>query len=309
MNNADLNVVTGAFGYTGKYIARKLLANGHKVRTLTGHPERTSPFGNQVKAYPLYFDDPDTLTLNLRGASTLYNTYWIRFPRGPITFDTAVENTKTLINAAAQAGVQRIVHISITNPSASSPLGYFKGKALVEEAIMASGLAYSIIRPTLIFGAEDVLINNIAWFLRKFPIFLVPGDGNYSVQPVHVKDVAELAVGAAERGENTGKNTIQDCIGPEVYTYEQLIRLIAASVGSKAKVTHLPPALALFFSRMAGYAVRDVVLTKAEIDGLMAGLLVSDGPPNGQARFSRWLEENGETLGRSYASEMNRHYR
>ncbi|MCH8297693.1 MAG: NAD(P)H-binding protein [Chloroflexi bacterium] len=305
MNNADLNVVTGAFGYTGKYIARKLLSNGHEVRTLTGHPGRANPFGDQVKAYPLDFDDPDALAQNLGGATTLYNTYWIRFPRGAVTFETAVANTKTLVNAAIQAGVQRIVHISITNPSPDSPLAYFKGKALVEDAIIGSGLAYNIIRPTLIFGAEDVLINNIAWFLRRFPFFPVPGKGDYPVQPVHVEDVAEMAVGVAERGENT----IQDCVGPETYTYKQLIRLIAGKVGSKAKIVHLPPGLALFLSRVAGYLVRDVVLTRAEIDGLMAGLLVSGDPPNGRLSLGRWLEENGDTLGRRYASEMDRHYR
>ena len=310
MKDSDLNVVTGAFGYTGRYIARKLLSDGRAVRTITGHPGRDNPFGDQVKAYPLDFGDPDALAQSLSGATTLYNTYWIRFPRGPLTYEAAVDNTKTLVNAAKQAGVQRFVHISITNPSPDSLLGYFRGKALVEEAIIGSGLAYNIIRPTLIFGAEDVLINNIAWFLRKFPIFAVPGSGDYRVQPVHVEDVANMAVSAAGRGGNN----IQDCVGPETFTYEQLIRLIAESVGSKAKITHLPPNLVLFLSRMAGYLVRDVVLTRAEIDGLMAGLLVSnhiDGEQRdtGQRSLRRWLEENGGTLGRSYASEMDRHYR
>ena len=198
MNDPHMNVVTGAFGYTGRYIARKLLSDGRKVRTITGHPDRENPFGDQVKAYPLDFSNPSALAETLSGATTLYNTYWVRFPRGGATFDTAVENIKTLVKAAKQAGVQRIVHISITNPSADSTLGYFRGKALVEEAIIGSGLAYSIIRPTLIFGAEDVLINNIAWFLRKFPFFAVPGDGEYLVQPVHVEDVAEAAVNSAE---------------------------------------------------------------------------------------------------------------
>ena len=305
MDITDLNVVTGAFGYTGRYITRKLLSEGQNVRTITGHPDRQNPFGDRVKAYPLDFSNSKELAENLSGATTLYNTYWVRFPRRGVTFDTAVENTKTLVNAAKQAGVQRIVHISITNPSADSPLGYFRGKALVEEAIISSGLAYSIIRPTLVFGAEDVLINNIAWFLRRFPFLAVPGDGEYPVQPVHVEDVAALAVASAASGENT----IQDCVGPETYTYDRLIRLIAESIGARTKIAHLPPGLALFLSRLAGYLVRDVVLTRDEIDGLMAGLLVSDGPPNGQTSFSRWLVENGETLGRKYVSEMDRHYR
>ena len=305
MNDAGMNIVTGAFGYTGGYITQKLLSDGRRVRTITGHPNRENPFGDRVKAYPLDFSNPSALAETLSGATTLYNTYWVRFPRGGATFDTAVENTKTLVNAAIRAGVQRIVHISITNPSADSALGYFKGKALVEEAITGSGPAYSIIRPTLVFGAEDVLINNIAWFLRKFPIFAVPGNGEYLVQPVHVEDVAEVAVNSAESSENI----IQDCVGPETYTYGQLIRLIAVGIGVKTKIAHLPPGLTLFFSWLAGYLVRDVVLTRAEIDGLMAGLLVSNGPPNGRTSFSQWLEENGNALGRRYISEMDRHYR
>ena len=305
MHNPDLNVVTGAFSYTGKYIAAKLLGMDKEVRTLTGHPGRATPFGDRVKAFPLRFDAPEELANSLQGATTLFNTYWIRFPHETVNFDAALENTKVLIRAAQQAGVQRIVHISITNAASDSPLAYFKGKALAEEAVSGSGLNYTIIRPTLIFGAEDILINNIAWFLRRFPAFPVPGSGAYPVQPVHVEDVSEAAVDAAGECENE----IQDCVGPEVYSYEQLIRLIAESVGSKAKILHIQPGLALLLSRLAGYLVKDVVLTKAEIDGLMAGLLVSHRPPTGQVRLSEWLKENWDRLGTRYASELTRHFR
>ena len=304
MPEAGLNAVTGAFSYTGKYIASKLLSVGKEVRTLTGHPGRTNPFGDRVEAFPLRFDAPDELAGSLRGASTLFNTYWIRFPRGAATFDLALENTKALIRAAQQAGVQQIVHISIANASPVSPLAYFKNKGLAEAAVSGSGLAYTIIRPTLIFGAEDVLINNIAWFLRRFPVFPVPGTGCYPVQPVHVEDVSEAAVDAAVRCENK----ILDCVGPEVYSYKQLVRLIAESVGSKASVLSLPPGLTLFLSRLAGYMVRDVVLTKDETDGLMAGLLVSHNPPVGQVSLSGWLKENRDRLGTRYASELDRHF-
>ena len=304
MHDSDLNVVTGAFSYTGKYIAAKLLSMGKEVRTLTGHPGRASPFGDRVKAFPLRFDAPDELANSLQGATTLFNTYWIRFPHGAVTFGAAVENTKVMIRAAQQAGLQQIVHISITNASPDSPLAYFKGKALAEEAVSSSGLDYTIIRPTLIFGAEDILINNIAWFLRRFPAFPVPGTGGYPVQPVHVEDVSDAAVGAAGNRENK----VLDCVGPEVYSYEQLIRLIAESVGSNAKILHIRPGFALLLSRMAGYMVRDVVLTRAEVDGLMAGLLVSHSPPTGQVRLSEWLIDNGDRLGTRYASELVRHF-
>ena len=264
-----------------------------------------SPFGGRVSAFPLRFDAPDELAASLRGAATLYNTYWIRFPRGKVNFDVAVENTKILIQAAQQARVRQIVHVSITNASTDSPFPYFKGKALAEEAVAESGLGYSIIRPTLVFGAEDILLNNIAWFLRKFPLFPVPGKGDYKVQPVYVEDLAQAAVGAGQECSNT----VLDCVGPEVYAYEQLIRLVAQAVGVKAKIIGVSPRLTQVFARVAGYLVRDVVLTRSEIDGLMAGLLVSDSPPTGRVSLKGWLQEHGKVLGAKYASELRRHYR
>jgi uncharacterized protein YbjT (DUF2867 family) len=305
MEAPELNVVTGAFGYTGKYIARRLLSMGKTVRTLSGHPKRENPFGEQVSASPFNFDNPSELTTSLRGATTLYNTYWVRFSHGQATFDKAVENTKTLIKAAAEAGIGRIVHVSVTNASEESPLPYFRGKGLVEKAIIQSGLSYAIIRPTLIFGAEDILINNIAWLLRRFPVFGVPGSGDYRVQPVFVEDVAEIAVRAAHYDENS----IVDAVGPEVYTFDELVRLIAAKIGSRARIIHLRPGMALFLSRLIGCLLRDVVLTRDEAEGLMSNLLVSEGPPTGQARLGDWLAQNVDSVGARYASELNRHYR
>ena len=300
----ELNVVTGAFGYTGKYITRKLLSIGKKVKTLTGHPNRPNPFGNQISVAPFHFDNPAELTRALRGATTLYNTYWVRFPYGQVTYDTAVANTKILINAAKKAGIRRIVHISITNASEESPFPYFRGKGILEKAVIHSGLSYAIIRPTVIFGHEDILINNIAWFLTKFPVFAIPGDGDYRLQPVFVEDVAEIAVNAGQLNDNM----IVDAVGPEIFRYEELIRLIADRVQSKARIIHLKPGLALFLSKFIGYMVKDVVLTRDEVEGLMENLLVSKNPPTGKTRLSEWLTQNA-SIGTSYASELARHYR
>lgn len=305
MTSPELSVVTGAFGYTGKYITERLLSMGKRVRTLTGHVNRQNPFGDQVSVFPFSFDKPEELAQSLRGATTIYNTYWVRFSHGQATFDSAIENTRTLIKAAEEAGVGRIVHISITNASEDSSLPYFRGKGLLEKAIVHSRLSHAIIRPTVIFGAEDILINNIAWLLRRFPVFAVPGRGDYRVQPVFVEDVAEMAV----RGGYEAESTIMDAVGPETYTFDELVRLIARKVRSRAKIIHLQAGPALFFSRLIGYVVRDVVLTRDEVDGLMANLLVSGGPPTGETRLSDWLEQNADSLGTSYASELNRHYR
>lgn len=305
MEAPELNVVTGAFGYTGKYITWRLLSVGKGVRTLTGHPNRENPFGEQVSVSPFSFDNPSELVKALQGATTLYNTYWVRFSHGQVTFDKAVENTKTLIKAAEEAGVQRIVHVSVTNASEESPLPYFRGKGLVEKAIIHSRLSYAIIRPTLVFGAEDILINNIAWLLRRVPVFAIPGSGDYRVQPVFVEDVAEIAVSTAHHHENV----VVDAVGPEVYTFDELVRLIADKIRRGAKIVHLSRGLALLLSRMIGYLLRDVLLTRDEVEGLMSNLLVSESPPTGQTRLSDWLAQNADSVGARYASELNRHYR
>lgn len=305
MESPRLNVVTGAFGYTGKHITERLLSMGERVTTLTGHPRRHDPFGGQVSVAPLDFDNRWELVESLRGATTLYNTYWIRFPRGQTTFEGAVANTRILISAAREAGVQKIVHISITGAWEDSPLPYFSGKSAMETAVMESGLSYGIIRPTVIFGHGDILINNIAWFLRRFPVFAVFGSGDYRVQPVAVEDVAEAAVDAGHSSDNT----VKDAVGIEVYTFDELIRLIADKVHSRARIVHMRPGLALFLCRLAGFLVNDVVLTREEVEGLMSNLLVSTEPATGKTRVSDWLSENAGSVGTKYASELERHFR
>lgn len=299
------NVVTGGFGYIGKYITRRLLAEGKNVKTLTNHPECPDCFNKQVCVAPLNFDDFDSLAHFLVGARVLFNTYWVRFEHGGKTFAQAVANTKKLIRAAEHAGVRRIVHVSIANPSLDSPLPYYRGKAEVEEAIRGSRLTYAILRPTVVFGLEDILINNIAWMLRRFPFFAIPGDGDYGVQPVFVGDLASLAVAAGERNDCE----ILDAVGPEIFTFNELVKKIAAGIGRRAHVVHVSSALSLLFTRLMGFAVRDVILTREEIDGLLASLLVSCEKPTCVTRFSDWLRENAPGLGKSYASELQRHYR
>ena len=299
------SVVTGAFGYTGRHIARRLLAKGERVKSLTGHPDRPDPFDGLVAAAPLNFDRPADLAADMEGAATLYNTYWIRFERGALTFDRAVENCRTLFRAAEAAGVARIVHVSIANASSSSRLPYFRGKGLVEEALAAGGSSYAILRPTVVFGPEDILLNNIVWALRRFPAFPIFGSGEYRVQPVHVEDMARLSVEAGAGGDNA---TV-DAAGPESYTFEELVRLLGEAAGARARLLHVGPGTGLLLTRATGLAVRDVVLTRDEIRGLMDGLLVSDQPPMGQTRLSEWARRNAPAMGRSFASELARHYR
>ena len=298
----QLHVVTGAFGYSGSYIARRLLDAGCRVRTLTNSLHRQHPLQGCIEAVPFNFDDEPRLVASLEGASVLYNTYWVRFNHPRFKYADAVKNTLALFRAALKAHVPRVVHVSIANPSENSPFEYFRGKAQLERALRESGLSYAVLRPAVLFGDEDILINNIAWVLRRFPVFGVFGDGSYRLQPIYVDDFAHLAV---EQGRSSD-NAVVDAIGPETFTYRELVRTIGRIIGKPRPVVSVPP----WFGHAVGWAVGklvgDVTITRDEIAGLMADLLYTDSPPAGSTRLTDWAEQHANTLGRRYASELQR---
>jgi nucleoside-diphosphate-sugar epimerase len=303
--DTGLDLVTGAFSYSGSRIAERLLDSGRGVRTLTFHPDRPHPLQGRVDTMSYRFDNPVALAKSLDGVTTLYNTYWVRFDHGRATFDNAIANSRALFCAAKRAGVARVVHVSIANPSLESTLPYYRGKALVELALAEVGVPYSIVRPTLVFGGDrDVLVNNIAWILRRMPVFALPGSGSYPVQPVHVDDLARIC----EQSTHIGGDTIMDAAGPQMMTFEELVRAIRRAVRARSPILHLPPIAMSAASRALGLLVHDVVLTSQEVGGLTAGLLVSDAPPLGQIAFSDWLAENSSSIGSVYANELQRHF-
>jgi NADH dehydrogenase len=298
----ELHVVTGAFGYSGKYIATRLLAAGHRVRTLTNSVNRANPFGEKVEVRPFNFECPEDLIESLRGAEVLYNTYWVRFNYTFFKHASAVRNTLILFEAARKAGVKRIVHVSITNPSEDSPLEYFNGKARLENTLIYSGLSYAILRPTVLFGKEDILINNVAWTLRHLPVFGLFGDGSYRLQPVYVDDFAALAV---EQGKQR-ENVIIDAIGPETFTYRDMVRTIGEIIGFNRPVLSMPPILAYATGAAMGRLMGDMMITWPEVKGLMADLLYTDSKPAGATRLTDWARQHKDTLGKHYASELAR---
>ena len=302
MTEPSLHAVTGAFGYSGKYIARRLLAAGRRVITLTNSTDRANEFGGQIRAFLFYFDRPDELAASLAGVEVLYNTYWVRFNHKLFRHADAVRNTLILFDAAQRAGVRRIVHVSITNPAEDSPLEYFRGKARLERALIESGLSYAILRPTVLFGAEDILINNIAWLLRRLPVFGVFGDGSYRLQPIYVDDLAALAV---EQGAGA-ENVILNAIGPETFTYRELVEAIGRLIGAPRPVIGVPPGVGYWVGRLVGSLMGDVTITREEIAGLMANLLYVDAPPAGTTKLTAWIAAHADTVGRRYASELAR---
>ncbi len=300
----QLDVVTGAFSYSGAAIARELLGRGHQVRTLTGHPERALP-GTAVDIRPLDFSDEAHLVRSLSGAHTLYNTYWVRFSHGAVNHALAVANSRTLFAAAAEAGVQRIVHISITNPDTASPDSYFRGKAQVELALAASGVPHAIARPAVLFGGNGVLVNNIAWLLRRLPVFAIGGRGDYRLRPVHVDDLARLCADLGARADSA----VVDAVGPQSLPFRQLVEEIRDAVGSRCVLVPVPGALIPALAAMLNLILRDTLLTAAEYASMAVGRADSAGPATGQIRFTDWVHEHGDQLGRSYANELDLHFR
>jgi nucleoside-diphosphate-sugar epimerase len=302
-SDGAVDLVTGAFSYSGRFVAARLLERGRGVRTLTNHPKPDDPLAPQIPTYPLNFLNQAGMVAALMGTDTLYNTYWVRAPHGSLTHDVAVENTKRLIAAARRAGVRRIVQTSIANPTASTT-SYYRGKAALEEAVLSSGLSYAIVRPTLLFGEGDVLINNIAWLLRHLPVFGIPGNGRYRLQPMHVKDHAGLLVAV---GSETA-NLVVDSAGPEIFTFDELVHLLRRTMHLGTLLVHLPPVLAMAGATLAGRLVGDMLLTRDELEDLMHDVLVSHEPPRGTTRLTDWLRLHRHDVGRHYASEMERHY-
>jgi uncharacterized protein YbjT (DUF2867 family) len=302
MSAAEFDVVTGAFGYSGKYITRRLLELGHNVRTLTNSFQRPNPFGSQVEAFSYNFDNPDKLTDSLRGARVLYNTYWVRFDYTNFSHAAAIENSLRLFTAAKLAGVRRVVHISITNPSETSSLPYFSGKARLERGLIETGLSCVILRPAVLFGKEDILINNIAWTLRHLPVFGVFGDGRYRLQAIYVDDLAKLAV---EQGQEQ-TNRIIDAIGPETFTYRELVRTIGTIIGKNRPIIPVSPEIGYWSGWLIGKLMGDVLITHDEIAGLMQNLLYTSSAPAGETPLTVWAKEHASTLGLHYASELRR---
>jgi len=305
LHAVQIQAVTGAFGFSGRYIARRLLDAGHQVITLTNSLYRPDPFGETIPAYPLCFDRSERLENFLANVSVLYNTYFVRFNyRGKVSFTyaDAVRNSGVLFRAAKRAGVQRVVHISITNASEHSDLEYFRSKARIELLLMDSGLSYSILRPAVLFGDEGILINNIAWLLRRFPVFGVFGDGSYRLRPIYVDDLARLAV---EKGKET-ENSVMDAVGPEIFTYRELVETIGRAIGKPRPIISIPPLIGFLASRVIGGVLHDRLVTRDEIEGLMADLLYVDSPPFGNTALSEWAVKNASWLGTGYFSEIAR---
>jgi uncharacterized protein YbjT (DUF2867 family) len=298
-----LHVVTGAFGYTGRWIAHHLLERGAEVRTLTNSIGRDDPFGGKVEVHRYDFNDRKRLVESLKGVSVLYNTYWVRYTvlGEGFAHALAIKNSKKLFLAAKEAGVGKIVHVSVANPHKAPDWAYFRGKVIVEEFLKKTGVPYSIVRPTLLYGhRQDVLVNNIAWLLRHLPFFGMFGDGKYPVQPIYADDVANICIGQGQLSEDM----VVDAAGPDTFEYREFLQILSEGMGCRNILIPIPDWLTLMVGQFIGLLLQDIVITEAEIRGLRQGLAASSEEPLGTTSFRDWAKENGENLGRHYRNDI-----
>jgi uncharacterized protein YbjT (DUF2867 family) len=294
-------VVTGAFSNAGMAVAAELIRRGWFVRTLTNH---SPPTGSSIRATPLRFE-PDLLRAALNGADAFVNTYWIRFPYGGVTFETAVRNSRVLIEAARAAGVQRFVQVSVSNADENSALGYYKHKAVVDREVRESGLSYAIVHPTLIVGPKDVLTNNMAWFLRRVLVFAVPSGSGYRIQPILLPDVGRIIADAVE-----GTTSVDvEAAGREVVAFREYLRRLTRNMGLHRLFVSLPPPAIVAAMGPIGRMLGDTVLTPEEMRGLQQDRLVSRGTPLGTTSVFDWLASNASRFGHTYMNDTRRRFR
>mmetsp|Transcript_65137 Transcript_65137/g.136455 ORF Transcript_65137/g.136455 Transcript_65137/m.136455 type:complete len:328 (+) Transcript_65137:421-1404(+) len=321
--------ITGGLSYTGRYLAKLLLDEGHSVVSLSRRrvPIAPAPLTDadlrKVAVKPLDFSDDKELRASLDGCDALVCTYFIRFAMDGDSHAAAAERVGKLFRIARQVGVKRVVFTSHTHASEDSPYPYLANKAKACRMLRETGLpSYAIARPCGVFGdtaGESILMNNAAWVLRRVPLVLLPGDGSARFQPIHVRDFAELLRDLAGLGPNGAGSDAQerDACGPDAPTSRELFSHIATSVGSPAFVgaggSLLSTKLVTTLSKPIDWYTGDVLLDQDDLDFLNNGLTVADDPTDPAIKKRRslmdWISSVGPSLGNEYVSSVARYYK
>ena len=311
--NEDVAAVTGAWSFSGRHVAHRLLANGWTLRSISNrspHPD-DDPYHGQVRRIE-YTHDIDRLATELRTCRVLVSNLWTRHDKPPIGHKgpwlshlQAVDQSAVLIMAAAQAGVERLVWTSITNPGQDPDLSYFAGKAVVEQLVRRSGLSYAILRPACFFGGGGILIDNVAWAAQRLPFVPIPDGPPYRIRPIHVEDYADLVVEATASSDDY---TI-DAVGPDRPEFGELIREVAEAAGSHAKALRLPIKACRLSYAVAGRILGETVLSDDELTGLSRNRLDSKAESTGSTSLLDWIRTTDEKLGRRFRREPHRPWR
>ena len=241
--------VFGASGFVGRHVVQRLAAAGWRVRAAVRDPESAAflrPMGDPGQVVPFRGDlnDPASVRAAVAGADVVVNLVGILYERGRQTFQNIhVAGAAAVAKAAAEAGAKTLVHVSALGASASSPSRYARSKAAGEEAVRAAFPAAVILRPSVIFGAEDDFFNRFARLASFSPVLPVIGRrGGTLMQPVFVGDVADAVLAAVRSPTAAGRT--YSLGGPATYRFADILRLVLAATGFRDLLVPLPLSLA-----------------------------------------------------------------
>jgi NADH dehydrogenase len=266
-----LVAMTGATGFVGRHVAALLARRGHTVRALVRRAARAGAVAGVVaERVPGDLGDADALAALVRGADAVVHLVGIIVEAGGATFQAVhVEGTARLLAAARAAGVPRFVHMSAVgarDEPAATP--YHRTKWHAEELVRRSGLAYAILRPSLISGPESAPIRLLARLHRWSPVVPVFGDGRFPTQPVWVEDVAGAFLRAVEDRAIVGAFELG---GPAVLTYAELVRAVGRASGHPRPLVHVPLPLARAAARAFDLLGPAAPLTSDQLQMLLEG--------------------------------------
>ena len=251
--------VFGGTGFLGRRVVRHLLGRGFRVRVASRHPERApalpGPDGAGAESVGADVHDEASVASALVGASAAVNAVGLYVERGGRdTFRAVhVEAAARIARLAREAGVERLVHVSGIGADPASASGYIRARGEGEAAVREAFPGAALVRPSAMFGPDDRFLTTLARLLRSLPVFPLFGRGRTRLQPVHVEDVAE-AVARIVAGAPGAGHPCYELGGPRVYSYAELLRVVADRTGARARLVPLPFALWEALAFLAGFA-------------------------------------------------------
>ena len=262
-------LVTGATGFLGRRVVQKLLEHNYQVRCLVRTPgrERIFPEGT-VDVYYGDIDSPEALLSACRGVEQVIHLVAVIRETGAATFDAVnrvgVENV--VAAASAAGGVQQLIHVSAVGAVNNPEYPYLLSKWQGEQAVVASGLPHTIIRPSIIFGEGDEFLSSLAALVRIFPLVPIISSGRNRLQPIWVDDVAQCIALSLSRHDLQGH--ILELGGPEQVSYNEIVGILSRTMGRKRLRLHVP----LWIMRI-NVALMQLLMSRPPINSEMLKML------------------------------------
>lgn len=273
--------LVGGTGFLGRAVARKLVRAGHVVRVIARYPEnaailKTAGDPGQVVLMRGDILKPKSLRAPLVGVDVVVNMVGILFEKGNRQRFAAIhaQGAENLAKAAAEAGVKRFIHLSALGVDQAGSAKYARTKMTGEKAVRAIMPNATILRPSVVFGAEDNFFNQFAALATFLPFLPLIGGGRTKFQPVYVEDVAEAALRAVHDKQTEGKT--YSLGGPEVVSFEQILTFITHTIKRDKFLLPLPFSLAKIFAFFAE-CLPTPVLTRDQVELLKSDNVVPEG--------------------------------